>query len=200
MKIEIYGYGGELVIGSIPKEKYVYWKLREEEELSDHVLGNLDDEELGVTEGMELGEWYDLDNIEHMHGVSYDSGHVYVTDDEGNEIFSKTFSEIEDLPTCENVMSWEYGFDTDETEHKYVFMAYSAEKGTFSALNVPGDVFDPSKLKITIREAEGFQLIDGFWYEHPDTVDAEDLNTDGKSWECWLISTVSDDETVDEDE
>lgn len=194
MKIEVYGYGGELVIGSVPKEKYVYWKLRDEEELSDHVLGNLDDEDLGVDEDMGLGEWMELDDIEHMHGASYDGGHVYVTDDEGNELFHKTLEAIGDLPGCDSVVDWEYGFESDESDHKHVFMAYSAEKGTFTALNVPGDVFDPTKLRVVIREAEGFQLVESIWYDHPDTQDCDELSTSGKSWECWLFSTVSEEE------
>jgi hypothetical protein len=193
MKIQLYGYGGELVIGSVPKEKYVYWKLRDEEELSDHVLGNLDDEDLGVPEGLGLGEWYELDDLEHLNGASYEHGMVYVTDDDGNEIFHKSLSDINSMDGCEDVVQTEEGFDIEFTKQSHIFMAYSAEKGTFIALNVPGNEFDPAKLKVTVRETEGFEIVDGFWYDHPETEDAEELSTDGKSWECWLTSTDSDD-------
>lgn len=197
MKIELYGYGGELVIGSIPKEKYVYWKLRDEEELSDHVLGNMDDEDLGVADGMSLGEWYELDDLEHLNGVGYDHGMVCVTDDDGDEIFNKALTDINSTDGCEDVIQTEEGFDSEFGEQKYIFMAYSAEKGTFAVLNVPGNDFDPTKLKITVRETEGFEIVDGFWYEHPETVDAEEHSTDGKSWECWLISTDTEDDDID---
>lgn len=192
MKIQLYGYGGELVFGNITKEKYVYWKLREKEELSDHVLGNMDDEELEISDGMQLGEWFELDDIEHLNGVSYDHGMVCVTNDDGDEIFNKTLTDINGLPGCDDVIETENGFDSEFDDHEYVFGAYSAEKGTFSVLNVPGNDFDPTKLKITVRETEGFEIVDGFWYDHPETEDAEEHSTDGKSWDCWLQGKDTD--------
>lgn len=194
MKINIWGYGGELVVGSVTREQYVYWKMQEEEELNDHVLGNNDPDD--IDESLCLGEWYDIDNIEHMTGASYDSTtHITVENDSGEEIFSMPVTQLDSIPGCEEIIQNEYGFDSDDQTHEFVFMAYSAEKGSFGGLSVPVNEFDPKKLKITVRQIEGFELIDSISYDHPDTTDSDDYSTSGKSWECWLFSTKGDEES-----
>lgn len=188
MKINIWGYGGELVVGSVTREQYVYWKMQDEEEFNDHVLGNSDPDD--IDESLRLGEWYDNDDVEHLTGASYDSTtHITVENDSGEEIFSIPVTELDSIPGCEDNINWEQGFDSDDQTPDFVFMAYSAEKGSFGGLSVPDNEFDPTKLKITVRQVEGFTIIDGISYDHPNTTDSDDYSTNGKSWECWLFST-----------
>lgn len=195
MKISLVGYGGELVVGNLTKEQYVYWKLQDIDDLHDHVLGNVDDEDINADESLLIGTWYDKDDIDHLNGAGYsESAFVVVEDDDGKEIFNKSVIAISDLPGCDEIVKWEEGFQVEDGVHDYVFMAYDSSKGLFSELSVPGNEFDPSKLRMTVRDVEGFEILDGFWYDHPDTKDEESYDTNGKSWDCWLISTKDDDE------
>lgn len=196
MRINIWGYGGELVVGSIAREQYVYWSMQDEEQLNEHVLGYSEDE---IDPSLSLGEWYELDNLEHLNGAGYDfSTHITVESDDGTVLFEKPITDICEIEGCDKVVKFESGYDSDDTPHEFVFMAYSSEKGSFGNFEVPGNDFDPSKLQITVRMVEGFHIVDGFWYDHPKTVDLEDSSTNGKSWECWLFKTKQEPDQADQ--
>lgn len=183
MKISIHGYGGELVVGTITREQYVYWSMQDESELESHVLGDSELDE--VDESLHLGEWYDLDNIEHLNGASYDeTTQIIIEDDQGKDILSVPITHFENAGS----INWESGFDAEESEYEFAFMAYSAEKGCFGGLIVPDNNFDPKKLSFTVRQVDGIRIVDGMYYDHPDAVDSDEYSTSGKNWECWLLT------------
>ena len=72
VSINISGYGGECVIGSISKEQYDYWKAMDNSELADYAQGSEEYvSENKIPKDMDFLEgdyWFDCDNIAHVYG------------------------------------------------------------------------------------------------------------------------------------
>ena len=95
-KIEMYGYGGEIVLGTITKEAYEHWADRDEEDEGRHhhlfwdpyeeQEGNdvIDDDDPRF-----LGMWHEIDDITHTHGAFYDRCTVEVIDEDDKTIWEQ---------------------------------------------------------------------------------------------------------------
>ena len=180
VEFEIYGYGGELVIGSITKAQFDYWlpfiDKGETEGLDSHLFWDPYDEGEGnpITDEKDscfLGYWHDMDNIAHSCGADLDSCTVVVTSLEtGDEIF-KT-----DEP---NVSDTEHYEDT-QLDPGYYFKGYAYEKGQFflTELEIEGK-FDPNKLTVRISNIDGNHIIDQVEYDG-EYLENEGGGTNGK--------------------
>ena len=94
-EIEINGYGGEMVLGTIKKEAYEHWSVKGEsdEGLNSHLFWDPYEEEDGndVTDDEDprfLGQWWEIDDIEHTHGAFFDQCVITVYDEDGNEVWT----------------------------------------------------------------------------------------------------------------
>lgn len=184
-EIRIDGYGGEIVAGKLTKEQYEFWVDKQDEEgMDSHLFWDPTSDEDGnpVTDDQDprfLGNWYELDDIEHTNGANIEACTVTVEDEDGNVIYET------DDP---NISSTEV-VDFDSMDSGYYFKGYSAEKGNFFVADLEADEFDPSKLKYFATNIEGDIIIDHVEYDGKD-LDNEGGDTRGKSQGYEFYETV----------
>ena len=192
-EVLLQGYGGEIVIGSITKEQYEFWKDRED--LDEYAYDW--DGEMDVPTAMrmfEYGSWHDCDNISHQSGVEFsDMCSVIVVDEEGNEVWSSPLS----IPALENRGVYVDGINSEEewvenTDHRYYFLGQNFEKGTFQTYEIETiGKFDPWKLNFSIVNINGWVLVNGVSYESEELDDTGGYSTTGKSSE-YKVHDVED--------
>tara|TARA_B100000809_G_scaffold88067_1_gene86458 strand:+ start:934 stop:1506 length:573 start_codon:yes stop_codon:yes gene_type:complete len=176
-EIEIFGYGGEYVIGNLTKEQYDYWlPLIDEgdtEGLDSHLFWDPYEEGEGnpITDENDprfLGYWHDLDNIAHSCGADAESCEIVVINaDTGDEVY-KT-----DEPTISDTEQYEY------TNSGYYFKGNATEKGQFFFAEMEADKFDPSKLTVKVSNIDGNNIIDEVEYDNK-YLDNDGGSTTGK--------------------
>ena len=129
--INIWGYGGELVVGKITEPQYNYW-VDQEDALEVHAFWDpyeadeTDEYPNPLTDDEDprwLGYWHENDNIEHVNGAGIDNLHVEVLDEDGNTVWET--DDVDIVDANKNLV------DKDSLEPGYYMFAYSAEKGTF---------------------------------------------------------------------
>ena len=185
-EIELLGYGGEFVLGTLTKEQYDYWVDHQDDGLDSHVFWDPYDGSEGnpITDDQDprfLGYWHDIDDIEHVTGASMDSARVLVTSmDTGKEVY--TSDELNLGNTTDQLV--------DEQESGYYWTAYASEKGQhfYAELEIDGD-FDPSKLIVNVTNVDGECIIDEVMYDG-ETLDNEGGDTITKSQDYELHEIV----------
>jgi hypothetical protein len=199
--VNVYGYGGEIVIGKISKKAYEYWKERELEGVDtlDDYNGDWD-EEMNVPEEYKIfhpGEWHECDDVAHSCGAEMcSSTFITVTNEDDDEIWSCTAEPYE---------LEERGVDCEEMEEIYLselepgtcaFIGQATEKGTFfcAPLDIESE-FDPSKLQITYNDINGWCLLNGIAYDGEDIYN-DDYSTTGKGMYFDLYEIESDEEAA----
>ena len=80
IKINIGGYGGEFVLGTITKEQHDYWAVFQDGELDDYAQDAFDYvNENAIPKDMDFLEgegWYECDNIAHNYGCDMESAWI----------------------------------------------------------------------------------------------------------------------------
>lgn len=189
--IRCYGYGGEVVLGSVDREVYDYF-VENETDLEEYSI-QWASEDCEVPEDkrpFDPGEWYNCDNICHENGVEM-SEHckIEVRDPDDNVIWEHV------LESC---MLEDSGIEIDCYDEHYaefqgsgniVFFGQSIEKGTFFyadlELTTP---FDPKKLKLNYVDVEGLELLSQVHYEDEEIYN-DGGDTVGKSMEFKFLNT-----------
>jgi len=214
--IQINGYGGEHAYSKISKEAYDFWKPIVDEhgdsDLVNYVLNAEDGEfdfeniesvppEANFLSDDEEGigacrPWYESPTeFEHVHAVSYDSAHMYVTEVAGEGYNSPHIKDVIDNESPSELnerigeeTDWEYEVvesqdDVYPEKGTYIVQMLSMEKGNFfdGIVKTTGD-FDPKKLKIHINETvNGEDIISGILYDGVE-VDNNGGDTNGKGY------------------
>jgi hypothetical protein len=190
-EIMLSGYGGEIVLGSITKDQYEFWKDRED--LDEHAYDWGD--ELKIPEEMRLvdnGNWYDLDDYAHECGCEFSSvNRITVYDKETAELVFECSLENGELE--ENGIDPD-GFAVDEiyleydTAAEYAFIGQSIEKGVFATFEVEEfGKFDPRKLSFSYIDVEGWPIVNGVSYQSIILDDTGGYSTTGKSSEFKVV-------------
>lgn len=185
--IMLSGYGGEIVLGSITKEQYQFWKDRDdfEEHCTDwDDVGDIPDDIKIVSEG----QWHDVDNLAHECGVEWSSSnYIVVTDRETGETVFECNLDSDELeqhgvdPDGFSVEEFYVQWDSNAT---YGFLAQSYEKGCFFTGEVETfGKFDPKKLSFSYIDVEGWQIVNGVSYESIIVDDTGGYSTTGKGLE-----------------
>jgi hypothetical protein len=187
------GYGGEIVLGSVPREQYQYF-----------VDNNIDIEEFAwdedyadeVPEEMrpfEPGSWHECSDVAHESGCELsDSNYITVTDENGKQHWQSdlghstlTYAGIEVDESDEYLCS-----DRQDRANTVGFVGQSIEKGCFFEgeleLTTP---FDPAKLAISYSDIEGWSLISGVTYDGVDIEGHDGYSTSGKGSEFKFYDT-----------
>lgn len=197
MKIAVSGYGGEATLGTLTKEQYVYWKLIDNDDdinINYMLTGWAEECENEHPEELMLRQFYDMDDIAHAYGATFDSAYITVTDDNNDIIWEGYASQIEETPEGENLIAKEEEYYFSKTDHKYGLYCYSGEKGVFTEIEVKGvNEFEPSRLRLYIEDIEGNRIIDSIEYNGLESEETGDISTDGKSFE-WYWLTNEDEE------
>lgn len=183
--IEINGWGGEMVLGKVTKEAFEHWSTKDQDDegLSSHLFWDATSDEDGndVTDPDDLrflGEWYEIDHIDHTNGAFEDMCHVLVKDEDGNEVWST------DEPAIE---STSYSNPEDQ-DPGYYFKGWTSEKGNFFYADVSIDKFEPEKLKLYATEIDGDVIIDSVEYDGEELEnEGGDTRGKGNGWEFYEI-------------
>lgn len=183
-KVQMWGYGGERVMGTVSQESYDYC-LANQVDLQDIAWNSEAAEEMGLDADLlpfPPGSWYECDNLAHCHGVAKDSGTLQIEDETGETVAELN---LEDLTGDPEDGSPEF-VPGDEAwitmrPGSIVFHGSSNEKGTFFEgeieLTAP---FDITKLSLHYDEIDGEEIVTGVSYDGED-IDNWGGSTDGKS-------------------
>jgi hypothetical protein len=195
-KIQMWGYGGERVMGTTTQEVWDYCN-NNQVDLSD-IAWNYDAcEEMGLDEDLlpfPPGSWYECDSMGHVSGVSRDSGTLQIEDENGETVLEKSLDDITG-GACDGEPDWccddEVWIGSRKTG-EIVFVGSSNEKGTFFEgeieLTAP---FDITKLELHYDEFDGEDIVTGIVYDGED-IDNNGGSTDGKSSD-FTMARITDD-------
>jgi len=200
-RVSLTGYGGEIVLGSVPRETYEYF--RDNEIDVEEYVNSWDWEEDGnepVPEEhcfVEPGSWHDCDDIAHESGCEFSEyNYITVCDENGDEVWSCRL-DLEELEKHGVEVEYTEEFmcsDRSDRENTVGFIGQSVEKGTF----FDGDLelkapLDLSKLKIYVYEVEGWELIANVTYDDEDIEGTDGYDTRGKSMEMKFYDSGDED-------
>lgn len=198
VRIQIWGYGGEIVMGRVSREAYKWWTTHAESagaELDDFVFNwSWEEEYQGndvppAARFITPGEWHECDNISHESGaeVSELSGITVIDEITDEEIFSCRLNQ-DDLEnngidiTC--VMS---EYPEEAGIGNACFIGQSVEKGIFFEGRVTlRQPFNPHLLKLSYNSIADWDLISGVEYDGEDVDGVDGYDTRGKSMDCSL--------------
>ena len=185
-KISMWGYGGEKVMGTVPREVWDYC-MENSVDLSD--IAWSDEDTVKDSMGLDLdklpfypGQWYDCDSMAHVNGVSRNAGTVQIEDENGETVYERSLDDItsgaEDEPEWDCMDEVWIGSKEAGT---VVFVGSSNEKGTFFEgeieLRAP---FDITRLTLGYEEIDGEEIVNSVQYDGED-IDNWGGSTDGKS-------------------
>ena len=90
VKINVSGYGGEFVLGTVTPEQHEYWMTLGEDALNEYVW-DADDyaEENRIPEDMHFvnqGGWYEVSDVQHLWGCDAESSWVEIEMPNGDSI------------------------------------------------------------------------------------------------------------------
>lgn len=186
-KIQMWGYGGEHVMGKVDREIYDYFKRRRLD-LSDYAWDSDYAEDNNIPEEMQPfppGSWYECDSMGHCHGVDRNCGTLQILDETGEVVFERSLDDLsgwgdEDNPEPNFAGGDEIWIDS-QPPGTVVFIGTSSEKGTFFEgeieLKAP---FDITKLELGYEEIDGNEIINSVYYNE-ECIDNWGGSTDGKS-------------------
>ena len=189
-KIQLWGYGGEYIMGTVSREIYDYFRYRRLD-LSDFAWDSSYADDHNIPEEMwpfPPGSYYDCDDMCHEHGVDRNAGTLQIMDENEEVIYEKRLEDISGM-----------GADGDEPEPEWgggeeywigmkpagtvVFFGISNEKGTFFEGEIPLTApFDVSKLELGYDEIDGNDIINSVKYDG-EQIDNWGGDTSGKSSE-----------------
>ena len=197
--VTLAGYGGEIVLGSVDRKIYEYFKqndldIEEYSWDSDYAEENNIDEDM---QPFEPGAWHDCDDVAHESGCELSEYNVIIVCDEnGQEVWrcDLDYEQLENAGIEVECYDEILCSDRSDTEGTVGYIGQSVEKGTFFdgplELTAP---FDPKLLKIGYGEYEGWCLIGSVMYDGEDVEGTDGYDTRGKSMEVKFYDTGEDD-------
>jgi len=191
-KLTIWGYGGEIAIGRLTEAQYEFWKGKDEAEIVDHCTSWEDDnfeEEYGykVPEDAKFcqdGAWFETEgHLDNMSGCEFSElNHIQIEDERGETVFDEGLSyNLEEKHSVQLEQGETYASDWDDVDG--YFCVQSSEKGQFFAADLELKApFDPSKLKISTVDFEGWELVTGVEYDGEELEGHDGYDTTGKGY------------------
>lgn len=182
--IQLWGYGGEYVMGTVTREIYDYFKHRRLS-VSDFAWDTDYAEENNIPEEMwpfEPGCWHDCDDMGHVNGVDRNSGTLQVCNENGETVYEISLESIDGCSEDNPEMSCDDEVWIDSKDPgTIVFIGVSSEKGTFFEGEIElTQPFDSSNLLISYDEIDGNEIISTITYDGED-IDNNGGGTNGKS-------------------
>jgi len=180
-RVEMSGFGGEIVLGVVPRETYDYFKANQID-VADYIADSDSYSNIPAEHQFaEGGAWFEVDNIIHESGVELNNSCVIqVTDADGDEVWSSAL-DIDTLINAGVTINCLGDFYVHEQpDGTAVFMGQSTEKGTFFAAEFSSDEpFDPANLSLGYFDVDGWDISAAISYEGED-LDNEGGDTIGK--------------------
>lgn len=163
-KVQLWGYGGEHVMGTVDRKIYDYFRSRRLS-VPDYAWGG--DEFDDMPEDMqpfEPGSWHDCDDMGHVWGVDMNAGHLQILDENENIVYER---ELSDLDGCDvNLCTMEEVWVDEKDPGTVVFYGYTSDKGTFFEADLElKQPFDPELLTINISDFDSNEIVTGVEYD-----------------------------------
>jgi len=182
--IQIWGYGGEYVMGTVDRKVYDYFKQRRLS-VSDYAWDSDYADENDIPEDMwpfPPGSWYECDDMGHVSGVDRNAGTLQICDENGNTVYERSLEDMDGYSDGSPEIS---GGDEVWIDSKdpgtIVFVGVSNEKGTFFEGEIElTQPFDSSKLCISYDEIDGNEIVSMVTYDGDD-IDNNGGSSNGKS-------------------
>ena len=182
--VQMWGYGGEVIMGTVDRKIYDYFKSRRLD-VSEFAWDSDYAEEHNIPEEMwpfPPGSWSECDDMAHTNGVVRDSGTVWIGDENGDEVLQCGLEDFQD-EDCPEFDYTDETFIDDKPAGTIVFIGNSNEKGTF----FEGDIeltapFDINKLTFQVEDVDGSEVVVGASYDG-ECIDNYGGDTTGKSSE-----------------
>ena len=190
-KYEIWAsrYGGEHVTGTIPEPVADYWLDKGQDALEEYMFAWHEDKvklEKSIPEEFHLGEWHEINDIEHQCCGEFEKSNVLTVYD------ADTNEEIAEIDMTDDLITGEIDDpaktykETATTSSLTLFYGQSFEKGGFPYETIETDKpFDASKLKVSLTNWSGLKLIHAIEYDG-ESYCASGGDTIGKSMNCWI--------------
>jgi len=187
-KIQLWGYGGEYIMGTVDRKIYDYFRSRRLN-LSDFAWDSDYAEENDIPEEMwpfTPGSYYDCDNLCHEHGVDRNAGTLQIIDENEDVVYEKQLGDITGYEDSDGNPEPEWGGGEEywiggQPVGTVVFFGVSNEKGTFFEGELPLKTpFNISKLELGYDEIDGNDIINMITYDG-EQVDNWGGDTNGKS-------------------
>jgi hypothetical protein len=182
-KIQMWGYGGEKVMGTVDRKIYDYFRARRLN-LSDYAWDSDYADDNNIPEEMQPfppGSWYEGDSMAHAHGASRDLSTLQITDENDEVVYERRIDEMcgdDDEPefSCGDEVCI-----NEKPAGTVVFIGNSNEKGTFFEGEIPlKQPFDITKLILSYDDIDGEEIINHVEYDGEE-IDNWGGSTDGKS-------------------
>jgi len=183
-KIQMWGYGGEYVMGTVDRKIYDYFKARRLN-LMDFAWGSDYAEDHNIPEEMwpfPPGSWYECDDMGHVSGVDKQAGTLQILDQTDATVYERSLEDIDGY--SDDSPEWGGGEEIwvdEKPVGTVVFVGTSNEKGTF----FDGEIeltqpFDITKLQLQYDDIDGNEIISGVTYDGEE-IDNFGQSTSGKS-------------------
>jgi hypothetical protein len=182
-------YGGEHTIGTIPQKVADYWLEQGQDAFQDYMFAGYwedDKEELNKTIPKEFQidtYWHDLDNIEHLCTVEFETSNVIIVEE------LKTGKQVVEIAMSDDLLgdvNNPFADNNDWKGENAVVYGQSFEKGGFDFENlIIDEPFDASKLKLNVSEWDTMKLVNGISYDGQ-VLYAQGGDTIGKSMAMWI--------------
>lgn len=193
-KIQMWGYGGEKVMGTVDPRVWDYC-IKHRVDLQDHAWDSDAAEEFGINPDMlpfPPGSWYECDSMGHTNGVSRDAGYLRIEDENGETVIEENLGEFDGGDDSPELFCEDEIWIGSRNKGEVVFVGSSNEKGTF----FEGDIeltapFDITKLGLHYEEFDGEDIVYSVSYNGED-IDNYGGSTDGKSSDMIMVRLIDD--------
>ena len=183
-KIQMWGYGGEYVMGTVDRKIYDYFRARRLN-LMDYAWDSDYADEHNIPEDMQpfpAGSWYECDDMGHCHGVDRSAGTLQILDENEQVVYERSLEDINGYD--DDSPEWHGGEETwigMKPNGTVVFIGTSHEKGTFFEGEIElRSPFEITKLSLGTDEIDGNEIINSVTYDGED-IENFGGSTDGKS-------------------
>lgn len=181
--IQMWGYGGEYVMGTVDRKIYDYFKSRRLS-LSDYAWDSDYADEHNIPEDMQPfppGSWYECDDMGHCHGVDRAAGTLQICDENGEVVYEQRLEDLCGDDGEPEISNFDEVWIDSRPAGDVVFIGCSNEKGTFFESKIDlKQPFDVTKLCLSYDDIDGNEIINSVTYDE-ETIDNWGGSTDGKS-------------------
>jgi hypothetical protein len=194
--IQMWGYGGEKVMGTVDPAAWDYC-VANRVNLHDMAWDSDAAEDLDLDEDLlpfPPGSWYECDNMAHVSGVSREAGTVQIVDENSNTVFEKSLGDIVG-GGCDGEPDWCCNDEVwigSRAKGEIVFIGNSNEKGTFFEGEIPLTApFNIELLELHYDEVDGEEIVNCVYY-NGEEVENNGGSTNGKSSDFVMVKVLDD--------
>ena len=189
-RVQIAGYGSEMVYGKLTEAQYEFWKDLSESDIISHAFWDPTEESddnpvFDMEDPRFLGDWNELDNYLHEYGADASGAWVNIEEEDGENNIINTIADGIDWDKFQEEFN-PLTTTIDETEclndAEYTFYGASSEKGTFGDYLIETEQeLDLSKLEFGVTETPDGSILELLTYDGQD-LDNEGGDTTGKGY------------------